>query len=198
MWKLNAMSLVHLTGRKLTRLEKAGSVKSSSRKGSRKGKKIQNKSDRKRSKNSLKPKKTTQRKSASGADTIQRGQVSKKNNRAKLTKSLIMEPTSPALSDQRATTSSSSLHTRRITLNNSSSYRQSSWNISKKLTEDLDQSEEENFEDIGQSLSQISTSDYVSCLSDLIARILQESTCSLKDPVTKTKEKPQYYRNKKQ
>ena len=168
----------------------AGSVKSSNRKGSRKIKQIQNKSDKKRSKNSLKPKKTTQRKSTSGANTIQKGQVSKKNNVAKLTKSLIMEPTSPAQSDQRVTTSSSSLPTARIMLNNSSSYRQSSWNISKKLTEDFDQSEEENLDDVGQSLSEISTSDYVSCLSDLIARILQDSKCSLKDRATRTKEQP--------
>ena len=110
-------------GEEVDQIGTAGSVKSSSRKGSRKGKKIQNKSDRKRSKNSLKPKKTTQRKSASGADTIQKGQVSKKKNSAKLTKSLIMEPTFPAQSDQRATTSSSSLPTRHITLNNSSSYK---------------------------------------------------------------------------
>ena len=177
-------------GDKFDQIGKVGSVKSNSRKGSRKERQNGNKSVRKRSQNSVKPKKTTVRKSSSGADTIRNGQVSQKKSRAKLTKSLIMEPTtSPAQSNQKATTSSSSLPTVRTTLNNSSSYRQSIWNISKKLTEDLDQSEEENFEKVDKSTSEISTLGYVSCLSDLIARILQESKCSLQGPVTKTREK---------
>ena len=177
-------------GDKFDQIGKVGSVKSNSRKGSRKESQNGNKSVRKRSQNSVKPKKTTVRKSSSGADTIRNGQVSQKKSRAKLTKSLIMEPTtSPAQSNQKATTSSSSLPTVRTTLNNSSSYRQSIWNISKKITEDLDQSEEENFEKVDKSTPEISTLGYVSCLSDLIARILQESKCSLEGPVTKTREK---------
>ena len=166
-----------------SRLAKTGVSKSKQSKSSTKTNCCGSTSAEKQNKKPGKQRKTSAKKTLSSyvIDTVQKS----KTSRTKITKSLVMESTPAVKNLQRATASTSSLSTPHVSPRKSSQLRK---NIPQKFTEDSDQlgEDRETSESTEQSISDSSTSGYVSCLSDLIACILEESKFSLESQTLTT------------
>ena len=126
----------------------------------------------------------------SSKESLEKERTSKKQSAGMARKSLVLKSCqSPETTIHRTTVSTSSLSPAKRVEGSSFPYRQSSWNFTQNLLENLNQSEEQNAnETIEKSRSDESTSDYFSCLGSFIPQILQESKSSMARSKTNRKE----------